>query len=275
MMMILASSRRSDNWGAPRRAFTLIELIVVVAIIAILASFLLTGVKSLRDLSESTQCQTSLRQIGMAHQAWSQDNRGQICPTGGYVSSGGQHGDTQNWGRMLMDYMQEELTGDATLRKDDATRRHLTIHTCRAASRSYKTLWGGMQDSLAVSDPLAWQWRLTSYGQNLFPGAPADYTSSFASMGFRTGYGGRIWRWGQITSAARRPLDTEAWYMYVTPVLPCAQDVVWAIPGNTLEYFTPQRHRGGNNSLFYDLHVQQLPPAAIVQAMLDPAQISF
>lgn len=149
------------------------------------------------------------------------------------------------------------------------------VHTCQSAARTYKTLWGGAQDSLAVTDNLAFQWRLPSYGQNLYPASPLDYTCSMANGGHRTGYGGHIWRWNQITAQSRRPLDIEAWYEYVTPVLPTAFDVAWAIPGNTLEYFTPQRHRSGNNSLFYDLHVQILPPDTIVQAMLDPSLASF
>jgi prepilin-type N-terminal cleavage/methylation domain-containing protein len=46
-----------------RRAFTLIELLTVIAIIAVLASLLMPAVAAVRNKAKETRCAGNLRQI--------------------------------------------------------------------------------------------------------------------------------------------------------------------------------------------------------------------
>lgn len=64
-----------------RAAFTLMELLVVITIIALLAAVLLPAVKLVREMSLATKCASNLRQIGMVSGLYSTDWEGWIVPT--------------------------------------------------------------------------------------------------------------------------------------------------------------------------------------------------
>lgn len=64
--------------------FSLVELLVVVAVISILAGLLLSGVTVVRDASKSAGCQNNLRQIGLSVVAYTMQNEDYLPPA--YVS---------------------------------------------------------------------------------------------------------------------------------------------------------------------------------------------
>ena len=64
--------------GSCRLAFTLVELLIVIAILAILAALLLPSLNSARHKGLKAACLSNLRQIGLAIHAYAGDNNGRI-----------------------------------------------------------------------------------------------------------------------------------------------------------------------------------------------------
>lgn len=57
---------RSSNWGGQRRGFTLVELVVCIAVVSVLLSLGVPAVQQARERARGIACSQQLRQIGLA-----------------------------------------------------------------------------------------------------------------------------------------------------------------------------------------------------------------
>ena len=102
---------------ARRQGFTLVELLVTIAIIGVLVSLLLPAVQAARESARRTQCANNLKQIGLALHNY-HDALGQFPPA--YISNvggGGVHGlpdeETRDagpgwaWGALLLPFVEQ------------------------------------------------------------------------------------------------------------------------------------------------------------------------
>lgn len=87
--------------GKRRSAFSLIELLVVVLIVAVLASLLLPALGQIRGLARTAQCASNMRQTGMFISEYCGDNEGRFPGSGQSTGSVSWH-----------DILNMELLGD-------------------------------------------------------------------------------------------------------------------------------------------------------------------
>jgi prepilin-type processing-associated H-X9-DG protein/prepilin-type N-terminal cleavage/methylation domain-containing protein len=87
-----------------RKAFTLVEILVVVSIIAVIASLLLPAMATVRSQALSTKCLSNQRQLGLGLFAFADDNKGGIPPVYGRPWSDG----SRHWNFRLAPYVDEQ-----------------------------------------------------------------------------------------------------------------------------------------------------------------------
>ncbi len=86
------------------RGFTLVELLVVVAIIALLVSILLPALGQARKQAKKLVCSSNMRQIGIAINAYTIDSKNHLPPSSCRISDPDQY-----WLKVLSDYIDGQL----------------------------------------------------------------------------------------------------------------------------------------------------------------------
>jgi prepilin-type N-terminal cleavage/methylation domain-containing protein/prepilin-type processing-associated H-X9-DG protein len=128
------------------QAFTLVELLVVIGIIAILISVLLPALSGAKNSAKNVTCQSQLRQIGLAQHMYADNNRGKF--TMNFIPSTASavpplDADTTahfktNWHNRLVRY----LSTDVSLNVVDLKNDEKTVFYCTAENIDVQNLNG-------------------------------------------------------------------------------------------------------------------------------------
>jgi len=126
--------------GQPRRGFTLVELLVVLAVIGVLIAILLPAIMMAVESSRRTQCQSRLRQLAVGIDTYHAAHRrlppGQLF--GNY--SWGPDSTAWSWMALLLPHVEQQTLftegriGRGTLRGSSATARHIPLFCCPSDS---------------------------------------------------------------------------------------------------------------------------------------------
>jgi len=276
--------RINPRGEANRKAFTLVELLVVIGIIALLVSILLPTLANARRSAQTAKCLASLRNIGQALALYSSDNKG-VWPVVRHHANGsdarfGLQPRDDRWTWFLLRYI---------------TKRHGewnapptgTNSTTNTNATLYPGLKAFMDTAYFGCEPYLDVIKLGSntnvqvssgYGMQHMPAASPTFTptaaaipavSDLADMTQNTGTYGKYYRQGQWSRASERIIvaDARSWLL-VVPAPPggviAPQSSAINYPGGSEDSYDRYRHgdrakkRVGFNALFCDGHAVTL-----------------
>lgn len=266
--------RRASTWaGGGRCAFTLVELLVVVAIIAILMSVLLPAVGQAMDRARTLQCLVALRSIGQAVQQYVMDRQGYLPPVATWTSTAPSSGAAKHhWCQFLAPYVGVPL--------DPNSRKTVTPTPLgwRDGEQLEDQWWGAFPRNNVFWGCPRWKGRDSSW--NIPPVGPVSPSSPGYGMNLYlrhpewtgTGESKTVVQLASVSWASARALvmDARDWQVAGSSNFNNGfwGFATWA-PGD------PVRHGQKANYLFCDLSARTVPYQRGHLAFFDPSQFGF
>ncbi len=225
--------------GGHGPGFTLVELLVVVAIIALLAALLLPTLSRAKAAGYSVACRNNLHQIGLAMEMYLGDNHRYPLMWFGYEEISLQE---PNPGQVIS-------SSSGILPYLSQSGRGLSVFFCPVQEECPLRVWG---------DPDA---RFSGYASNA-----RGTTDQFPGLGLNPGSGS--FHEEVPEGAVRSPADMIAYGDAFTGAWSLSPNGTnrwsWTFPG--LASVPSSRHRGQGNLLFCDGHVESGKPAQWIEA---------
>jgi prepilin-type N-terminal cleavage/methylation domain-containing protein len=209
----------TQNGGAVRHGFSLIELLVVVSVIAVLFSLLASAVPAVREGAYSTRCRSNVRQMVMGGMARAQDFNGYALPRRNETYT--------HWPVLLKDYLESNSGWAWSEKKIGGS----IFQDCPG--------WRGRTGSVGGFGTDTWS---LGYQLNAFPGTPERWSKNIVQDPYYPFFDVKFFRLAEITRTDSRVMffDADDNQQDVEPVP--SRFVV----GNLSKQIGP-RHRGGNS----------------------------
>jgi prepilin-type N-terminal cleavage/methylation domain-containing protein len=246
-----------------RRAFTLVELLVVVGIIALLIAILLPALRKARQQAMTVTCASSLRQMYAAVTMYANDHRGYLPAARFWDNRAGATNPIFFWHDALERYLQPHNT------RHQGEAREATEPRLQSPWKQNSVIWQGCP----AYEPQEYETG-PGYGYNFFPHDPDAGPSMWIDVVPWASYGrGRHHKMAEVRHRSERALIADA----RSSVLMSYR--AWD-DGRAIELQQPgtadiQRHgdyRGAAclNVLFFTGHVRAVSFRDAIYAMIDP-----
>lgn len=260
--------RRSTSVGPlsrrfARTGFSLVELVVVLGIIGVLMGLLLPALQSARMRARSTQCQSNLRQLGLALHVYGDAYRETLMPVSFYNWADPDSPQRYWFGEVL-----DPPSVPAVDRRIDRQKGFLIpyiegarpVQDCPDFTRGrYKLRFDGAT---------------AGYGYNynyLGPGPVVDFNTFEATL--------VLYKWGQVRSTSQTVAFADSaqinWFSNgATFDNPQLEESYYLEPPSSGYPTVHFRHQGMANVLFLDAHVEsRLPTENLLPSFWPPAAL--
>ena len=229
------------------KAFTLVELLVVIGIIALLISILLPALSSARRNANTVKCLSNLRQIGTAMQMYAGDFKGAIPVVRQDYPDYDVNPTASTryyWWDMITPYLARlnKSTVDQT-NQELAEARQSVIWGCTEwEARADVTLSNGFYPGYAMN--------LNPY----FSPTATTFNSTLAACRWNPYYLGHYYKLGSISSSAERMMVADA-FLWILDARPSSGSGTASLPGQPVDWVNGYAGKTGQaGQMDYDLY---------------------